>query len=215
CDQITWNGADAAPRTLRISKTSLGNALRSGFTLSNSHDLFPGLNGGFATYNPTVNSAVWLPDGRSYQFSYNSYAELARVVLPTGGAIEYDMVLGGGVIGSEPFYEIYRRVWKRRILPDGVNVASEMTWTATESSYSDPYPWSATVTVDHRDAGGALLAQEKHYFNSSAPAALIPLPATSRNYIYPAWDEGKETQTEALNTVGVTQRRSNNTWQQR
>src|SRR5688572_32196441 len=44
----------------------------------------------FSTFNPSRVSAVELPDGRSYQLRYNSYGELARVVLPTGAAFEYD-----------------------------------------------------------------------------------------------------------------------------
>jgi YD repeat-containing protein len=53
-------------------------------------------------------SAVTLPDGRQYQFYYNSYGELARVDLPTGGVIEYDYGSGttsdstGVLTGSYP-----------------------------------------------------------------------------------------------------------------
>ena len=37
-------------------------------------------------------SAVELPNGRTYQFRYNSYGEVARIELPTGGATEYDWI---------------------------------------------------------------------------------------------------------------------------
>jgi hypothetical protein len=38
---------------------------------------------------------VALPNGTSYQFQYNIYGEVARLVLPTGGTIEYEH--GAGV----------------------------------------------------------------------------------------------------------------------
>jgi YD repeat-containing protein len=48
--------------------------------------LFSGLTG-IDNSNPTVINYVELPDGRRYQLQYNAYAEIARVILPTGGAI--------------------------------------------------------------------------------------------------------------------------------
>ena len=57
--------------------------------------MFPELNGpGNGYHNPSVVSAVELSNGKQYQFRYNSNAELTRVVLPTGGAIEYDYAAG-------------------------------------------------------------------------------------------------------------------------
>jgi hypothetical protein len=84
-----------------------------------------------------------LPDGRRYQFQYNSYAEVARVVLPTGGAIEYDYAAGltdgaaSGVfsIGNDKY--IYRRVIERRVYPDGGSgsaYASKMTYSRPETN---------------------------------------------------------------------------------
>lgn len=96
CDQIIYKGFGGAGRILRISKTNLGNALRpnSGYslrTLGGPTGLFPESTGSSSTYHdPTVTSAVWLPNGKSYKLYYNSYSELARVEVPTGGAYEYD-----------------------------------------------------------------------------------------------------------------------------
>jgi len=103
-DQLTYKGFGGAVRTIRVTRTSMSNVLRAGFSLRTHSQLFPELNGAFnygsALYNPTVVSAVILPDGRSYRFYYNSYGELARVELPTGGAIEYDMNAGSGVVSN-------------------------------------------------------------------------------------------------------------------
>src|SRR5215216_4118349 len=67
CDRIIYKGFGGAQRIVRISKTNLGNALRpnSGYTirtLGGSSGLFPETNGSSSTYyDPTVESAVWLP----------------------------------------------------------------------------------------------------------------------------------------------------------
>jgi YD repeat-containing protein len=103
CDQISFKGFGGASRIIRASHTSLGNVLRSGYALQTYAQLFPELDGSSTSqFNPTVVSSVWLPDTdgvtRRYQFFYNSYGELARVVLPTGGAFEYDYAAGSTLI---------------------------------------------------------------------------------------------------------------------
>src|SRR6266404_1468928 len=91
-DQITYKGFGGASRALKVWHTSLSNALRSGYSVQTYGQLFFSWSDS-TTYNPSnVVSAVELPDGRQYQFLYNPYGELARIVLPTGGAIEYDYV---------------------------------------------------------------------------------------------------------------------------
>jgi YD repeat-containing protein len=210
CDQIIYKGFGGAQRILRISHTNLGNALRpnSGYsirTLGGPTGLFPETNGSSSTnYDPTVTSAVWLPDGRSYKFYYNSYGELARVELPTGGAYEYDMTDGSGIIcpngcgWPDEDRQIYRRVVERRVYPDG----------GTGSSYEhrDVYTNSeivgsstSTVTVEQLAPTGTVLARSRHYFASSALNSLF---GGAVAYAYGAWFEGSETQTEALSTTG-------------
>ncbi|MGH9958380.1 MAG: hypothetical protein ACREBC_14810, partial [Pyrinomonadaceae bacterium] len=146
-----------------------------------------------------------------YQFFYNSFGELARVELPTGGAIEYDMTPGSGVVSG---YEIYRRVVERRVYADGATLEKRETYSAVQSIWSDPWPWTTTVTVDQLNAGAQLLARSKHYFSGSGLAALVSL--ADRLYIYPAWNEGQEYQTEGFAADGSTiLRRGANTFQQR
>jgi len=119
--------------------------LRSGYSLTTAYNLFPGLSGdGINNYNPTVVSSVWLPDAdgvtRRYQFQYNNYGELARVVLPTGGAYEYDYgggttdtAGGAGVLGAYPSFQIYRRIRERRVYGDGSNLTSRATYSLPET----------------------------------------------------------------------------------
>jgi hypothetical protein len=131
-------------------------------------------------------SALQLPDGRFYRFYYNPYAELARVELPTGGAIEYDYGAGvdlpprySGVLGSlGSNQEIYRRVTERRLYPNGGSGGTyeRRTTYSHNSSDSDSYYGSlsqGSVTVDDRDANGTLLARTKHYYYGSPVVSLF------------------------------------------
>src|SRR5262249_153023 len=124
-DFITYHGSGGAARTIEIGYTSLSNALRSGETIMTYQQLFPALpNAGGTTLNHPVVSYVKLPDQRQYAFYYNSYGELARIALPTGGAIEYDysgeIVNGTSDDGNYyPEHEIIRYVTERRVYPNG------------------------------------------------------------------------------------------------
>jgi RHS repeat-associated protein len=210
-DQLTYKGFGGAVRTIRVTRTSMGNVLRAGFSLRTHSQLFPELNGAFnygsALYNPTVVSAVILPDGRSYRFYYNSYGELARVELPTGGAIEYDMNAGSGVVSNLGIYgdekQIYRRVIERRTYVNGTTLTGRTTYAES----------GQLRTVDNLTPAGTLLSREKHYFSGDAAQSLFaPVEGT----FYSDWREGKETATEYLAADGVTVlRRVSNTWEQR
>ena len=88
-EEIHFKGfGGGVTRTIRVEYSPLENLLRSG-SIQRVSDLFPEtLTPDTSYYNPIKVSAVVLPDGqRSYQFRYNSYGELARVVLPTGGRL--------------------------------------------------------------------------------------------------------------------------------
>ena len=92
---IAFTGFGGAPRTIRIQYADLGNTLRSGFSLRTQRDLFPQLNDSHDQLeNRWMISSITLPNNQQYKFYYNSYAELARIELPAGGAIEYDYAPG-------------------------------------------------------------------------------------------------------------------------
>ena len=147
-DEITWKGFGGAVRTIKVWRTQMSSVMgldRSvnppvPYTIKTYAQLFPEMNGSNSTtFNQQkIISAVELPDGRTYQFRYNSYGELARVELPTGGAIEYDYaagVVGGPVSGSYGGggqyidKQIYRRVIERRVYADKNSSACEYKTT--------------------------------------------------------------------------------------
>lgn len=213
CDWITYKGFGEATRTIRISHKTLANVLRQGFTLKNYGGLFPELDPAYANveFNPTKVSAVWLPDGqRSYKFFYDSYGELARVELPTSGAMEYDWAgwMVGGTqsgAGAGDGHQVYRRVVEKRLYSNATTLESKTTFSRPDSTTES----LDYVVVDQLDASGTLLGRSKHYFFGNANSSLI-------NDIYSGWKEGREYKTESLASNGTTVLQEViTTWQQR
>lgn len=151
---------------------------------------------------------VWLPDGRTYAFTYNSNSELTRVDLPTGGAYEYDW--GGNIPPPTEPCQVpndvaFRYVTERRVKADGVNLSSRMTFSVP----------NGTTQVDTYDAASNLVARSKHYFHGN-PAP--QLPPDNPHWTYASDQEnlnatkGKEYRTEAYASNGALLRVSENTW---
>ncbi len=86
-----------------------------------------------------VLTEVVLPDGRSLRFKYNSFGEVAEIVLPTGAKIDYDYGFTSSLpSGNSPTWEtgtdgagngiptnvkwVDRTVQAKRTYPDGVNL---------------------------------------------------------------------------------------------
>ena len=225
-DEIGFKGFGGVARRVRVNYASLSSVLRSDQSIKKyggASGLFPELNGAShnTDYNPTVISSVTLPNNHQYQFFYNSYGELARVVLPTGGAFEYDYdsgVEGGkasGVTccGVDDSLNVYRRVTERRVYPEGgSSFASRMTYSRPEGlDGGGLFANLGYVAVDHFKSDGVTrLAQDRHYFYGSATSSFALLPVE-----YPIWNEGKEYQTDSIDADGLTVLRTvMNTWQQ-
>ena len=85
-DEISFQGFAGAPKSIRVYYDYLSGLLCPGSSLMQVKYLFPAIYGtgntapGTWTANPMLPSMVMLPDGRTYQFRYNSYGELARLV---------------------------------------------------------------------------------------------------------------------------------------
>lgn len=204
--QISFKGYGGASRTIKVGQTNLANALRSGYTMLTGSQLFPEMNGVWSIDAAVINY-IELPDGRSYQLRYNPYGELARVVLPTGGAIEYDYAAGltngaasgaFSVSGPPTSKYIYRRVIERRVYPDGGSGSayeSKMTYSRPETTTSN----LGYVITEQFNASGTLLTKSQHYFYGS-PRASFNLKPTH----YPAWQDSCEYKTEIFDTNGST-----------
>jgi RHS repeat-associated protein len=239
CDRISYKTSAVATRTIHVSKGNLDTALRSDFQgISTYAQLFPELDDGSGggSYDSPVITGVWLPDAdgvtRRYKFLYNPYGELARVELPTGGAMEYDWE--GGLAGGyadgltslpSPYGDlpgIYRRVVSRRVRDIGSVLVGSTTYSKPEDvNGNNTVPY---VTVSHRDANGHQLSLENHFFFNRASASLF-LYQHSPNMIwnsppffaspFSSWKDGKEYQTDLYAADGQTLlRRTSDIWEQ-
>ena len=202
-DQISFKGFGGQARSIKIWKASMGSVLRSGYALQTYAQLFPDMTGAssFTQFNPSKVSTVELPNGRTYQFRYNSYGELARVELPTGAAMEYDWINANTILAEGV---IYRRVSERRLYKSGANLENKIT-------YSNPGLGSG-VEVRTFNSAGTLLAYSKHYHVGSALDSLSSEYTTPISYPLNL-AEGRESQTEVFSTNETTVlRRVQNTW---
>ena len=214
-DEIVYKGFGGAPRSIRVNYASLSDSgsLRAGYSPQTYTQLFPiSSSSGSSPYNPKIVRSVTLPNGKQYQFQYNSYGELARVVLPTGGAYEYDH--GSGVAGdasgvtggSEGELNVYRRVTTKRVYADGATLENKMTFSNTES-----VPCSGCVVVDQFGSDGVThISQRRLYYEGNPILSFAQGPTE-----YAPWKDGKEYQSEIVAANGSTiLQRSTSTWQQ-
>jgi YD repeat-containing protein len=213
CDKITYKGFGGQDRVIRISRDSLSNLLRTTqssdsntlktigelFNDDSRDDIFYSNPDSYFDGGPGI-KAVWLPDGRSYQFKYNVYGRLARVVIPTGGATEYDYgPVDIGVTGGN--YYVVNRIAEQRTYDDTNNLVQKKVFIATIGSSG------TVVDVEQLNPTGTRLTKSKHYFNGAAQG----------EYSYSVrWNNGKEYKTEVFDSDGSTLLRKIETdWRQR
>ncbi|MBK8150719.1 MAG: hypothetical protein IPK58_21595 [Acidobacteria bacterium] len=96
CHRIVFAGVGGETRYIRIS---LGMVVRPPVSGTDDEVALTSLITTDPTASPQVTGtiqsdygvkAVWLPDGRKYDFTYNVNGRLAKVVLPTGAFFEHD-----------------------------------------------------------------------------------------------------------------------------
>jgi YD repeat-containing protein len=217
-DQIILPGINEAKRIVRVSKAPLKSALRSDQSLKTYGQLFESAPNGDTLFNPTVITSVLLPNNQSFNFNYSSYGELARIKLPSGGAVEYDFTGGltngpvSGLILNRQ--HIYRRVIAKRIFMDSTSpgsLVSKTTYTKPEAADTQFNIYTTGfVQVDTSDGSDSLLESAKHYFHGAAASSFMSGHPSA------PWKDGKEYQTEIFDRDGLTViRRITRLWQQR
>ncbi|MDX6501039.1 MAG: hypothetical protein QOG23_4299 [Blastocatellia bacterium] len=215
-DVVTYKGFGGVSRTVSVNYDFLQNALRSDQILQTPKQLFPDCNGSSTTnYNPTVIKSVTLPNNQQYQLSYNSYGEVARAVLPTSAAMEYDYAAGltdgfasGSFGGGPQGKHVYRRVIERRVYPGGESGSayeSKMTYSRPETTTTN----LGYVVTDQCTLSGitgqcgsapALLARQQHYLYGSARSSFTRYQSA---IAYDVWNDGREYQTDAYDMNGT------------
>jgi RHS repeat-associated protein len=226
-DEITFAGFGGTARSVKVWYSALQNILRPDFALKKYNELFPdiysySLYTGDYYHNPALVSKVELPDNRAYQFYYNSYGEVARVILPTGGGLDYEyagLIYPLNDVNHIPM--ILRRCHKRTVYntlaaatlplsPPSGTVEKIESYVRESSEYIGP----TVVRVEHYSGANTLLAQEKHYyygypFEVEATSAYSPVA-------YSPWPSGKEYKTESFDiangVAGSALRRAESVW---
>jgi RHS repeat-associated protein len=201
---ITFLGADGNNRVIKVNigamSQSCGGCTAQDLTVLFRADFQAG------SFDPDIVQSVTIPDQRQYVFTYNTYGEVTKVALPTGGSISYAYGAGYGsssVLGDPNLKAyIYRRVTSRTISHDGSATDEQTTYTTS------PGTTNLNVTVGHSDG-----SKEIHYFFLN-PAETATW--SSGEIDYAPWPEGREYQTDLYDTNGTTVLRSTfQTWVQR
>jgi RHS repeat-associated protein len=204
CDRISFKGYGGATRILRVQYKNLADALDTGQTTktySGTNGLFPELHGSTTTlHNPRVTSGVVIPDGRSYQFRYNSYGEVTRVTLPTEGVFTY--LWGAGLDTGPPSGaatpRIYRRVLEKRVYSDNGSTLAGLTIFGRYDNVMGP-EGSVVVKQCTIDGAATVISQTKHYFHGGPLANMYVVGMWLPDLI-----EGREKKTERFNQAGST-----------
>ncbi len=228
-DVITYKGFGGSERTIIVNHALLSATLYPGDHTQTYVQLFPQLAGSPATtYDEYVVSSILLPNGQHYQFQYNRFGELARVVLPSRAAVEYVWVEGAtnlpnasGVISSNGSSEIYRRMGERRVFVDGTDLALRSVYTASYSGTTTD-DFQTEVVEDATDINRKRLAHSAHYYfgNPSVIPAYVPnafnFQGLAGNWGYSSWREGLEVHTDLMDNDGTSILRSvQNAWSPR
>ena len=206
-DVISFKGTGGTSRSIEVHYDSLANVLRSGSTQS-YEDLFPSLDGGPTTYNPTMVKEVRLPNYGSdssskYSLLYDSYGNITRVTLPTGGGYEFDWTYE--VLGlSTSRKEIRQNVTEQRIYANGIgsNYTTKIVFTEVGAG-----GWSRKAETFAYGAGSPS-STRIHRFSGN------PFVVSGRTEL-PPFAKGKEIQTEVCASGSTVTQQVEHTWANR
>jgi RHS repeat-associated protein len=178
--------------------------------------------------DPNLLSKSTYPDQTTLTLSYDQYGNVTTVTLPTGGKYVYtyaqpNVIPTGSSVscywGSCPQgYVIQFLVTEKDIYTDNSTLVQKMFFCPLLDRYTGGYASAGKVVYTTpsgsyscgSNSGTGILGIENHY-----TYAVNSLPPFMGTY-YRGWWEGKEYQTDLLDTDGVTVLRSDvSTWQER
>ncbi len=247
---VTLKGYQNTPQYYKVRTDFLSNHIRSDFNynqqpiLTGYKDRYGYCYGGSPP--PTANylfptsycqnqeridnqpqvTEVDLPDGRSLRFNYNLFGEMAEVLLPTGGKLQYDyagFISGfpaGNTLGSEysaqvnqvPYID--RAVIERRTYPDGATLEGSWTYTYGPQLVNGiSYACAEVKGYAGSSSNGTLLMDQRHFFLQASRYFNGPTGAAGTGYSL--WSTGVEWRTETRDAAGNIINASEQDWAQR
>ena len=219
-DEISYTAMGETAAVIRVNYTPLSQSLRPDQTFKTTEQLFfnapPGSPG--SLHNPKLISSIVFPNNKQFLIAYNSYAEVARLTIPTGGHIDYEY--GGIGPGETTLFnipddtgimwykfvnkaKIQRRIKERRTYRS----STELEGTTRYSDIGILRP----VVIDHLNSSGGIIFSEKHHFFTDDISGLGRLSELA--YVW--WKANREFKTEWLDPAGQLLRKVEYNWQQR
>ena len=155
-------------------------------------------------------ASVQYNNNQGYQFLYNSYGDVAEIVLPTGGAYRYfyTTVLEPVVntTGTSTGYIIERVLNEKDVYTNASDTGPSQV--IKYSPLTDPSSGNLAEAgqVQYYDGSGNFLGEEDHY--SVGINLAPPIDGTA----YKGWNEGKEYKVNYLDTNGAQLRSEASAW---
>ncbi|HNU09028.1 MAG TPA: RHS repeat protein, partial [Pyrinomonadaceae bacterium] len=109
----------------------------------------PGTTSQGPNFDPVVLKQITLPNGQSYQFRYDPYGEIVRVIYPTGAYERFAYAQIAALEVAGPAYDQANRgVTDRWVSPSGAgNDEIHWSYAVTRGTPLEPAPYVVTVTA--------------------------------------------------------------------
>jgi RHS repeat-associated protein len=197
-DTITYKGFGGAERQIKVWYTNMGAVMRQGSSLKTLDELFANSDSGNPTYfNPIVVSKIEYPGvsgANTTYFYYNSYGELSRVILPTGGGYDYHFREEGlpTYRGFTSSVNLFRPLQKRVVFKTLTNTADPDNPPPDNVIRQEFYSMSfqsgvrtRVITFEARDGNNVPVSFSKHYFYDVRDVFCYPASNSD-------WEQGLE-----------------------
>ncbi len=225
-DIYRYKGAGGITREVKLHIGNLQYALRPAIdgypanSIKTIRQLFDDSNSTQDwVYDPKVLMKIEYPDGRFYEFKYNSYGELSMVNLPSGGRLAYEYGDASLPVSLPQYHSSdERRVVERRVYDENNSLESVTKYDQHVRGANYQYQGYAQEEHFAPDGNGQLnrLSKTKHYFNGDPKGIIGNNMLPFEGSLYINWDRGKEYKTEHFDSDGTTLlRKIETTWQQK
>jgi RHS repeat-associated protein len=98
-------------------------------------------------FNPVVLKKITLPNGQFYEFKYNVYGEIAKIIYPTGAYERFEYSVVPTVNRGSDVYDVVNRGVTDRYVSEKGDGTDELHWTYSISGSSSSSPYVVTTTA--------------------------------------------------------------------
>lgn len=158
-------------------------------------------------FNPVVLTGITLPDGRKYEFKYNQWAEITKIVYPSGGVekFEYGYVEPLSSLSVAAYNQTNRGVTKHWIYKSATDLAPNQ-YTEYESEIT-PYPNFSYESSVKKTKGNST-----EQFGMRSESVLVPGDSEGMNFGFESPLTGMATEERVFDEYGELRSRSLREW---